>query len=144
MKINIKGTNIELSPSIYAYIEKKIGELSKFIPDFGEIQEIDGRVKSNVEAWVEVERTTKHHKKGTIFRAEAQIKIPGQTGVRAESCQWDLHVAIDEVKDELQRQIKKYKGKRSAIYKRSARSIKKLLSLSPLARFWRRGRIREE
>lgn len=144
MNINIKGTNIELSPAVCAYIERKIGEISKFIQNFDEVQEIDIRKKSNVEAWVEVERTTKHHKKGSVFRAEVQIRLPGKTNIRAESTQWDLHVAIDQVKDELQRQIKKYKGKQSAKYKRGARSLKKFLRLSPLARFWRKGRIRDE
>lgn len=100
MKVVIKGTNIELSDSIYSYIENKIGGLDKFVKNI-----------SPVECWVEVERTTKHHRSGDIFRAEAQVKLPGSQGLRAESTQWDLHQAIDEVKDELQRQLKKYKGK---------------------------------
>jgi len=100
MKITIKGTNIELSNSVYQYINDKIGGLDRFVKNV-----------SPVECWVEVERTTKHHRSGDIFRAEAQIKLPGSYGIRAESTEWDLHQAIDEVKDELQQQLKKYKGK---------------------------------
>jgi ribosomal subunit interface protein len=100
MKVTIKGTNIELSDSVYQYINDKIGSLDKFVKNV-----------SPVECWVEVERTTKHHRSGDIFRAEAQIKLPGSQGVRAESTQWDLHQAIDEAKNDMQQQLKKYKGK---------------------------------
>jgi len=100
MKITIKGTNIELSDSIYEYINSKIDTLDKFVQNV-----------EPVECWVEVEKTTDHHRKGDIFRAEGQIKLPGVRGVRAEASEWDLHQAIDKVKDELQRQLKRYKRK---------------------------------
>lgn len=98
MKITIKGTNIELSDSIRQYVERKIGGLTKF-------------ANPPTECWVEVERTTYHHQGGDIFRAEAQIRLPGASSIRAEATEGDLHQAIDEVKDELQRQLKRYKGK---------------------------------
>lgn len=101
MKITIKGTNIELSDSVYQYINDKIGGLDRFVKNI-----------SPVECWVEVERTTKHHRSGDIFRAEIQIKLPGSQGVRVESTQWDLHQAIDEAKDKMQQRLKKYKGKK--------------------------------
>ena len=101
MKITIKGTNIELSDSVYQYINDKIGGLDRFVKNV-----------SPAECWVEVERTTKHHRSGDIFRAEIQIKLPGSYGIRAESTQWDLHQAIDEAKDKMQQRLKKYKGKK--------------------------------
>ncbi len=121
MKITIKGTNLELSDSIYQYIHDKIGGLDKFIEDVGTESE-----KGNppVECWVEVARTTKHHQSGDIFRAEIQIKLPGAEGVRTESVKWDLHQAIDEAKDEMQRSLKRYKRKQSAKQKRGARKAK--------------------
>jgi len=53
-------------------------------------------------------------------------------------------LAIDEVKDELQQELKKYKEKMLAKRKRTQRNIKKDLHLSSRARFFRKGRIREE
>lgn len=97
MKITIKGTNIKLSDSIYDYIEKKLNPLEKFAP--------------TMECWVEVERMRKGDRSGDVFRAEAQIKLPRASGVRAESKNSDLLQAIDTVKDELQRQLKRYKEK---------------------------------
>lgn len=108
MKITIKGTNIELTDSVYQYIHKKIESLDKFVQNVGEDAQ---RGNPPIECWVEVERTTRHHKTGDIFRAEAQIRLPGASSVRAEATKWDMHQAIDEVKDELQQQLKRYKGK---------------------------------
>lgn len=134
--INIKATNIELVPQLRQYIEEKISQLDKFI------QHIDGCV----EAWVEVGKPSRHHQKGKdIFYVEVNIRLPRQ-GVRSEAKGSDLYLTIDQVKDELQRLLKKYKGKRQAKYKRGARTFKKIMRLSPLARFKRKKgqRIREE
>ena len=100
MKITIKSTNLTLSDSIYSYINAKINSLDKFAQNV-----------EPVECWFEVGKTTEHHRKGDIFRAEGQIRLPGASGVRAEATEWDLHQAIDRVKDELQRQLKRYKRK---------------------------------
>ena len=134
MKITIKGTNIQLSDSIYEYIQKKIGGLDKFMQGIGEPLDKLG-VKGNppYECWVEVERTTKHHQSGDIFRAEIQIKLPGVEGVRTESTQWDLHQAIDEAKGEMQRQLKRYKRKQSAKGKSEARKAKDMTRFSESA-----------
>lgn len=122
MKITIKGTNIKLSDSVYEYIDKKINSLDRFVKNIG--NDAGDGYQPTVECWVEVGKTTKHHQSGDIYRAEAQIKVPGSKSIRAESTQWDLHQAIDEVKDELQRQLKKYKGVKSAKYKRGSRKEK--------------------
>lgn len=123
MKINIKGTNLKLTPSIYSYIDKKIGELDKFVKHIG-----------NVEAWVEVGRISKHHRKGDVFRAEVQIRLPHTQGVRAVSEQLDLHIAIDEVKNEMQRQLKRYKDKQRDAHNREMRKLKNKTHLSKLVR----------
>ena len=109
MKITLKGTNIELSDSIYQYVYDKIGGLEKFVKDIGE-ENTSGNPP--VECWVEVEGLQKPRQTGNIFRAEAQIKLPGVSGIRAEAREWDLYQAIDKVKDDLQRQLKRYKTKK--------------------------------
>lgn len=127
MKITVKGTNLELSDSIYQYINKKIGELEKLVQNVGEDSDAG---KPTVEAWVEVGLITKGQRSGDIYRAEVQIKLPGVSGVRAEAKEWDLHQAIDTVKDELQRQLKRYKNKQDAKYKRGARHAKDMTRFS--------------
>jgi ribosome-associated translation inhibitor RaiA len=73
------------------------------------------------------------------------MRLPGKS-LRSEACSGDLRLAITEVKDELQRQLKQYKNKITAKTKRGQRKRKKSLHLSSLAKFQiKKGqRIREE
>lgn len=143
MRIHITTKNIELGEEIAKYIKEKIGELDKFINYPGEEQkEIKGG-RSPVEVWVEIGRTTFHHRKGDVYRAEVQLHLSGKS-LRAESESEDLKASITDVKDELQKELKKYKGKAEALNKRRRRFMKKLRSLSPLARFKKRKRNRLE
>ena len=102
MKINISVKNLELSPAIREYIEKKMGSLNKFMKKW----ETEGSVKLSFDAG----RTTKHHYKGNIYYAEANLKIPGKM-IRAYKTNEDLHAAIDAVKEVLSAEIKQYKEK---------------------------------
>ena len=72
---------------------------------------------------IEVGRTTKHHKAGKIFRAEANLKI-GKTMLRAEEAAESLNEAIDEVEYELGREIKKFKERKRALMLKGARRLK--------------------
>lgn len=133
MKINIKATNLDLTPAITAYIEEKINSLEKFIS--GDVlKEWDEHNQAAVEAEVEIARSTNHHRQGDVYRAEVNLKVPGRL-LRAEAEQWDMRVAIDQIKDELQIELKKYKSKQETEYRKGSRFIKKIFSLSPLAWF---------
>jgi len=134
MKINIKTTNIKLKPSIQEYIYEKIGSLDKFLV---------GKNKEIVEIKVDIGKTTEHHQKGNIFRAGISFNLLGQQ-IRSEAEAWDLKIAINKVKDDLQRELKKYKKKQASKYKRGARKAKKLLQFSPLALFKRKKGDREK
>ena len=59
-------------------------------------------------AKVEVEKTTDHHNKGKIFRAEINIHLK-EKFLRAEATREDIYLAINEARDELKREFKKYK-----------------------------------
>lgn len=129
IKINIKTLNISLDDPLYEYIYNKIGGLEKFIMNIDPNFEIEARV--------EVGKNNQHHHKGqTIWRAEVNIPLPGKL-VRSSVEDWDLRVAIDKVKDELQLELKKYKGINDAKYKKGARVLKNLMRLSPLSWFKR-------
>jgi len=49
--------------------------------------------------------------KGTIFRAEAQLQLPGKVLLRAEAVGENLRTAVEKAKDRLARRIKKHRGK---------------------------------
>jgi len=115
MKIDLKTKNFEITPSIKIYLQQKLDSLDKFLPN-----------DENIFADVELAQTTKHHHKGDIFRAEVNLTMPGRL-IRAVAEKWDLRVAIDAVKDELQREITMNKEKNLSLYCRGARLLKKLL-----------------
>jgi len=147
MKIIIKTTNLKLNQALKNFIEEKVNSLEKFSEIFQQkyFNGFFGKGKPRVEAWVEIGKTTLHHQKGPFFRAECQMKFPGRS-LRATALSRDLRLAVTEVKDELQRQLKQYKNKLTAKTFRRQRRFKKSLRLHPSAKFKiRKGaRIREE
>ena len=143
MRIIIKATNIKLTEPLRNFIQKKIGELEKFLEDILKKEDIFDGKSPRAEAFVEVGKPSKHHRKGNVFYAECQIPLPNK-GVRSEAQKEDLRLAICEVKDELQRLLKKYKESQKAKKERGQRRNKKKLGITPSARFPKKGRIREE
>ncbi len=145
MEIIIKTKNIKLTRAIENFIEERIKPLEKFVKILysGKYRFPSGKAKPVLKAWVEIGKEVQRHRKGPFFRAECQIEFSGKS-VRSEAVSKDLRMAITEVKDELQRKLKKEKGKMGAKKKRKSRVLKKELKVSPQARFYRKGRIREE
>src|SRR3989344_8095771 len=121
MRIIIKTKNLKLTTDLQEFVEEKIEGLKRFTKI---LQKKDSSVKGRdpVEFFVEIEKETKHHRKGDIFRAEARVHLPGKTLV-AISERDDLKLAIVEVKDELQQEIKKYKLKKTELIIRKQRKI---------------------
>ncbi|MBZ9578629.1 ribosome-associated translation inhibitor RaiA [Patescibacteria group bacterium] len=146
MKIVIKTKNVELTRALENYIQEKFSPLEKFAKIFQKEKYFNhffGKGKPRVEVWVEIGKETLHHQKGPFFWAECQMRFPSKS-LRATARLKDLKLAIVEVKDELQRQLKQYKEKITTQDKRKQRAFKKELKISPSARFFRKGRIREE
>lgn len=127
MRIIIKTTNIKLTAGIEDYVQEKIGSIDKFL---------DNMDRNVIEARVEIGKITRGQQKGDIFRAEVNLSLPGRL-LRAEAEEMNLRTAIDRVKEEIQREVKKYRGKKEAKFKRGARRAKRLIRLSPLAWFRR-------
>jgi putative sigma-54 modulation protein len=109
MKISIKGTHLDLTPSLKQYVEEKVGNLDKLMEP--------------IETRVELERD-QHHRTGEVFRAEVTM-LAGSKVIRAEHSSDDIYSSIDLVVPKLKEQINKFKTKRSTIQKKNARSQKR-------------------
>jgi putative sigma-54 modulation protein len=105
MNIDIIATDLDLTPSLKIYVEDKLGSIDKFIKKYDE--------KGSVHMRVEVGRTTRHHNKGDVFRAEANLEVAGKL-LRAEDENSDIHIAIDRVEDKLRRELITLKTKNLA------------------------------
>lgn len=100
MPLNIKATNLELTAELKDYARKKMDMLDKYL---GKLKIINTRL--------EVSKTTNHHLKGEIYRAEVNLLLSGDL-LRVEKTEKDVFKAIDKVKDHLELAIKKYKDKK--------------------------------
>ena len=98
MEIQIAGINMEISERTQAYIEKRLGKISKHIPDIIDIQAETAyeKTKSPDERYV-VRVTVKSGISDTPFHAEERGKT--------------VRSAVDTVADILVRQLESYKGR---------------------------------
>lgn len=115
MTTNIKATNMDLTSAVSNYINKKIELISKLTSTYEEVM-----------FYVEVGKTTNHHKQGEYFKAEFNVTIDGEK-FYTSSEKSDLYKAIDDAKDELMRRIKNSKKRKSTLFKRGAVSVKKMI-----------------
>lgn len=110
MNINIKAKNLELTEPLRVFIEKKMGSLSKLLMKWEK--------EKAATLDFEVARTTRHHHKGDVYYAEANLKLGrGETIIRAERDSDNVREAINMVKEVLKEEVKKYKKKKEEMNK---------------------------
>ena len=114
MNISIKSTNIDLTPALRDYAEKRLKSIVKFT-------EGDADIK------VELGKISGHHKQGDIFQASVNVTTPLGKTYHAASAKADMYEAIDDIRSEVVREITSTKGKQETLFRRGARKIKKLL-----------------
>ncbi len=116
MNIQIKTTNLTLTPDIESYLDKKMDSMEKIIDPND----------TSIYCQVELAKTTNHHKSGDIYRAEINIRKNGEQ-FRAVSEQESLMAAIDMVKDELTRELKTHHSKQMTMMRRGGAVVKNLM-----------------
>ena len=94
MNYNIRGENIEVTPAIREYVEKKITKLERYFTE-------------TPEANVNVNLKTYSDKTAKV---EVTIPMPNLV-LRAEEVHEDMYAGIDLITDKLERQIRKHKTK---------------------------------
>jgi len=115
MTTNIKATNMELTGAISDYVNKKIISINKLVDEYKEVN-----------IYVEVAKTTNHHKQGDYFKAEFDVKIDGEKFFTVSE-KSDLYKAIDDAKDQVVKRIKNNKKRKTTLFKRGAISVKKMI-----------------
>lgn len=118
MHINIKTTNFTLDDRTTAYVREKMDAVERFL---GETPE------DNTRADIELGRTTRHHRSGSdVFRAEINLHLDGAY-LRAVSEGESIAAALDEMKDEIIREITSYRSKRRTLLRRGQTAVKQLI-----------------
>lgn len=136
MRVTIRQKNLIITPPLRVYIESKI---------LKPIRRILGAVEGKGSPILDLEfsRTTWHHNKGKVFKAGANLTIGGRF-FRAEAEDEDIRSCCDLLKEELEREILKFKSRSASKNRRTARKFKKDFKLNKAARLYRIGRIRNE
>ena len=111
---HIKGTNIEVTSALHSLVTQKLSTLEKFIHE-----------ETDVVCDVELERSTNQHS-GDIFRAEVNLFRKGKL-FRAEATTDQIEKSIDEVRDEIQQELRKANDKSHSLAKRGRMMIKRMM-----------------
>lgn len=119
MNINLQGKNIELTDAIKEYALKKVTNLEKILSKI----EAEGE---NAQVFLEVGKSTNHHKAGEFFHADCSVTIKGEH-FYASSDKENLYESIDEVKENLFRKIERKKNRSRDLFRRGAKSVKKMM-----------------
>ncbi len=104
MQFVIKGKNLQLTPALKEYAEKKLGAIKKY---FDHIIEVD--VTLSVKDSKDITRSK---------LCEVTVWANGNV-IRGKKASEDLYASIDMVTDKIERQVKKYKEKLTSRRKQS-------------------------
>ena|SRR3972149_5883324 len=118
IKVNLKATNMDLTDPINDYVISRVTNFGKLLK---KIQSNGGEVL----VYFEVAKTTNHHKKGSVYRSDCSITVDGENFYTSAE-EEDLYASIDACKDKIFREIKRGKNKKEVLFRRGARSIKKM------------------
>lgn len=96
MNIVVRGRNLEVTPRLQEYVDKKVGKLDRFLPTIDE-----ARMELSMEQ-------TQSAQNSQI--AQLTVRSRGRI-LRAEERDQDIFAAIDAVLDKMQRQVSRYKDR---------------------------------
>jgi putative sigma-54 modulation protein len=98
MEVIVRSRGVEFGDTLRDYVERKVSKLDRFFPDIREAE---------VDLVVQNSRSAEE-------RQVAQITLRANHGLilRAEERSADMRSSIDTALDKLERQVKRYKGKR--------------------------------
>ena len=97
MRLQVKGKNVEVTPSIREYAERKLAKLGKQLAEQTQVEvELSEQKNPSIAASAVAE--------GTIF-------TKGPT-LRAKESSPDMKASIDQLVDKLERQVKRYRERR--------------------------------
>ncbi len=114
--IQFKATNTELEGKLQDLVEQKFQSLARYVGD-----------ETAVKVEVEFEKETAHQT-GQHFRVEANFSVGGKL-YRAEATENSFEEAIDEVRSELDKEMRRASKKKEALIKRGGRAIKDMLRM---------------
>ncbi|HEU5362445.1 MAG TPA: ribosome-associated translation inhibitor RaiA [Gaiellaceae bacterium] len=105
MRLQVKGKNVEVTPSMREYAERKLAKIGKQLADQTQVElELSEQRNPSIAA---------------SHVAEATIFTKGPT-LRAREASPDMKASIDQLAEKLERQVKRYRERRTVEPRRHA------------------------
>lgn len=116
MDIRIKATDYQMTPDTEEYLAHRLTVLERFLGDKQGITRCE----------VELGRDAGGQRKGkNLYFAEVRIITPGESDVYARNNSESVHGAIDDVKEEVEYQLRKRKRRSMYSVRRIGASVKR-------------------
>tara|TARA_B100000745_G_scaffold284560_1_gene219298 strand:+ start:1742 stop:2110 length:369 start_codon:yes stop_codon:yes gene_type:complete len=112
--VQFKATNLELEGALQDLVEQKLHTLEKYLEE-----------GQDLKCEVEFEKVTAQQS-GNIHRIEVNLYRDG-TMFRAEATEDSFEKAADEVRNELDKEMRRAGKKQETMFKRGGRAIKDML-----------------
>lgn len=108
MNITVRGKNIDVTPALHDYVEKRVSKVTKYFSEIG-----------NINAALAVEKN----------KQSVEVTVPvGGIILRAQESTDDMYTSIDLVVDKIERQIRKHKTKLMKRFRNNNNDSSKFLS----------------
>lgn len=126
MLTTVKATNLYFTEALAVYLAQRLDAIERLVQriEAGERSAGSGR-REPIVARIELGRTTRHHRKGSVYRAEVTLDIPRRAPLRAEAEAEDIRLAIDLVRKEVSREIRSWKERKQALTRKGGREMKR-------------------
>lgn len=127
MNVTLQGTNVELTDGIREFVNRKLEESLKVLGNMN---------RDAVFVDIELEETTRKDQERNnqqLFRAEANVKIPGRL-VRVEESAGDLEQAIVSMKHTLTRELRQWHDRMVDDSRKGARKAKEKFGTAAAAK----------
>ena len=115
MNINFNYNNQAEAQALTTITEQKLSSLKKFIP-----------ADKSVICDAEFDKVAANNN-GAIFHFAVNLEIDG-TMHRAEATEESFEAAVDEVRDELDKKLRRNKSKKDTLGKKAGRALKRLIA----------------
>lgn len=116
MDVRIKTNDYQITPEVSAYLDERVASLEKFVGDDA----------GTARCEVEVGRDAGRPRHGAnIWFAEIHIIQPGMARVYARNNAQSLNAAIDDVKEEVERQLRQNKKLHMRVLRKTGAAVKR-------------------
>jgi len=118
MNTRIKTTDYEITGEVSSYLDARLATLEKLLGDDAAVARCE----------VEIGRDAGNMRHGEhVWFAEISVRTPGGMDARATNRAASINAAIDDVKEEVERQLRREKQAHIRVLRKSGAALKRLM-----------------